>query len=309
MGNDEGEFEAYDGSCLKKILDTVNPTGTFACDGTFKPESLSPKISMDGVGTVGLPLHSVFARYITETVAEKAPFGRGPATLVDESVRKAWQIDPNKVTLSGEAWDETVADIVKEACYKLGISNENVRKLGIEAHLYKVLLYEEGGHFKPHKDTVKEEGMFGTLVLQLPSVFKGSDSHVVHQGQKLCFELSKDSEASFRYMAFYADCTHEILPVTEGVRFCMVYNLVVTNPSPNGVVPDACQMEKTVTELQIEATKWFTSGTGKLGYCLDHEYTLHSFGFGKLKGRDAVVMSALRNAKDEAGNRIFDVSR
>ncbi|CAN0450803.1 unnamed protein product, partial [Hapterophycus canaliculatus] len=29
--------------------------------------------------------------------------------------------------------------------------------------------YESGGHFRPHKDTEKEAGMFGTLVVQLPT--------------------------------------------------------------------------------------------------------------------------------------------
>jgi hypothetical protein len=38
----------------------------------------------------------------------------------------------------------------------------------IEARLYKLLLYEQGGHFSAHQDTEKERGMVGTLVLQLP---------------------------------------------------------------------------------------------------------------------------------------------
>ena len=207
--------------------------------------------------------------------------------------------------VGGEDWHDTLTSVVS---YELCISNENVEKLRIEAHLYKVLLYEQGGHFKPHKDTVKEEGMFGTLVLQLPSEFKGSNSIVSHQGQTKEFELSADCDSKFRYMAFYGDCEHEILPVEEGWRFCLVYNLVVTKPNPNGVVPDARSMESTVVELQLEAIKWMTSSTGKLGYCLDHEYTLDSFDFGKLKGRDAVVLSALRHAKDDTEKRLFDIS-
>jgi hypothetical protein len=33
---------------------------------------------------------------------------------------------------------------------------------------YKLVLYEDGGFFKPHKDSEKEPGMFASLVVQLP---------------------------------------------------------------------------------------------------------------------------------------------
>ena len=93
---DDSEVEPYDGTSLKQVLDTINPAGSFATEGTFSPSALNPQIDIEGIGTVGLPLHLLFANHIKDIVAKKAPFGRGPETLVDESVRKAWQIDPNK---------------------------------------------------------------------------------------------------------------------------------------------------------------------------------------------------------------------
>jgi hypothetical protein len=42
------------------------------------------------------------------------------------------------------------------------------RSVNLEARLYKLLLYEQGGHFAAHQDTEKEKGMIGTLVVQLP---------------------------------------------------------------------------------------------------------------------------------------------
>ena len=43
----------------------------------------------------------------------------------------------------------------------------------VEAKIYKLLIYKTGGHFKPHTDTEKEKNMFGTLIIQLPSIHKG----------------------------------------------------------------------------------------------------------------------------------------
>ena len=52
----------------------------------------------------------------------------------------------------------------------LGVEPDHVR-----AELYKVLLYEPGSFFKKHRDTEKADGMFGTLVVQLPSRYIGEN--------------------------------------------------------------------------------------------------------------------------------------
>jgi len=103
------------------------------------------------------------------SVADKAPFGKGLDTVLDESVRKAWQIDADKVHFADEVqWQSVLNGIVSDAVSSLGMTyNNNVR-----AHLYKMLLYEKGGFFKKHKDTEKEKGMFGTLIIQLPSTYR-----------------------------------------------------------------------------------------------------------------------------------------
>ena len=100
----DSDAEPYDASGLKKLLDVIDPAGSFATSGTFALPGLSAKIEIASVGTIGLPLHPVMAKYVKDTVAEKAPFGRGPETLLDDSVRKAWQIDPSQVTMTG--WKE-----------------------------------------------------------------------------------------------------------------------------------------------------------------------------------------------------------
>jgi hypothetical protein len=39
---------------------------------------------------------------------------------------------------------------------------------GFRAELHNLLVYEPGGHFKPHRDSEKVPGMFGTLVVNTP---------------------------------------------------------------------------------------------------------------------------------------------
>ncbi len=95
-----------------------------------------------------------------------------------------------------------------------------------KVNLYKLLLYPAGGHFATHRDTEKEPGMFGTLIVQLPAGHKGGALAVRHNGEEIVWETERDSNTQIHYCAFYADCEHELKPVTSGWRLVLVYNLV-----------------------------------------------------------------------------------
>ena len=43
----------------------------------------------------------------------------------------------------------------------------------VRAKLYKILLCEKGESFRIHRDSEKEDGMFGTLAVDLPTAYKG----------------------------------------------------------------------------------------------------------------------------------------
>lgn len=98
-----------------------------------------------------------------------APFGKGSRTIVDESVRKTWELNADQFDLLSPSWPSVVNRVTKEVAQELGCSP----KTSIKANIYKMLLYVEGAMLKPHKDTEKEPGMLATLVICLPSRFTG----------------------------------------------------------------------------------------------------------------------------------------
>jgi hypothetical protein len=59
--------------------------------------------------------------------------------------------------------------------------------------LYKLLLYEEGAHFKPHRDSEKAPGMFATLAICLPSQFEGGDLVLEFGDERLVWNSSASS--------------------------------------------------------------------------------------------------------------------
>lgn len=74
-----------------------------------------------GFGPVALPLLPSQAQALLE-VFEQSPFGKGQATLLDDRVRKSWQLAPDNFKLSNPDWDSglqaCVQRVQRELCCK-----------------------------------------------------------------------------------------------------------------------------------------------------------------------------------------------
>lgn len=166
------------------------------------------------------------------SIASQAPFGKGEQTLIDRAVRNTWQINADKISIDDVTLSMINRTILPRVCKQLGLAGETDK---VEAHLYKLLIYETGGHFSPHRDSEKDDGMFGTLVLLLPSEYSGGQLCIEHNGKSLVVDWAKDMHwRSFAYAAFYADCRHEIKPVTSGYRVALTFNLCMKRANISG---------------------------------------------------------------------------
>ena len=247
--SEESEEEDYDFDDPRQeiidILEGIESPGKFAVGGCCGTRLLMPGLVVDGVGRIGLPLSETQAKELANR-CEQAPFGRGEKTLVDKAVRNTFQLAPEYVQITNPSWSSQLAELTKEVCGTLGVQSN----LTVEAKLYKMLLYEKGSHFKPHRDSEKEHGMFGTMVIVLPSHFTGGELVVKHKGEVETFDQS--SVFSSHYAALYADCRHELKEVTSGHRLCLVYNLVKTGAGERPVVSDNVS---TIKRLKVRALR------------------------------------------------------
>ena len=281
---------------LASLLSAVRRPGDFVAAGTI--ELLAPSLEIEGVGPVALPLLPEQAARIIG-VAEAAPYGRGEETVVDPAVRHCWQIGPDRVRLGGRHWARTLDRIVAQVADGLGVTDP------VTAEFYKLLVYGPGSFFVGHRDTEKAPGMFATLVVVLPSSFVGGDLLVRHQGREAHLALRCDEPAEAAFAAFYADCVHEVLPVTEGHRLILTYNLVRAGKGRPPKPPDYGEQQASVAAL---LQKWRDSKTQpggdepeKLVYPLEHAYTPAELGFAALKGADAAAAGVLAAAAQQAG--------
>lgn len=267
-----------------------NTTGDFACSG-FLPDLCLPGLVIESVGHISLPVQDEQAQKIFE-LAKKAPFGLGDQTLIDEAVRKTWQLDPNQITIKNELFLAGIENVVSSVKKLLGCD-----KKAVKAKLYKVLLYEKGGHFKAHRDTEKEDGMFATMVLQLPSKFQGGKITVRHAGNEKVVEMDGERSAyCCKYAAHYSDCEHEVSKIVSGYRLALVYSLCWT---AGGAPPSADTGKAIVKNIAKILPQICTGNRNLFAWFLSHKYSKHGLsgaGIDALKGADEVVARALQQA-------------
>lgn len=275
---------------LADVLKKIQRPGDFYVHGTLRTPS--PALEVAGVGPVAFPLLPVQAEQL-RALAEAAPYGRGDQTLVDAQVRRTWQLPPDRIHLEDPDFEQVVHQIVDRVRTGLGVKGE------VRAELYKMLIYDEGSFFVPHRDTEKVKGMFATLVIVLPSVFSGGELVVRHAGREATLPLTASRPGDLSFAAFYADCEHEIRPVTKGYRMALVYNLVLERGKPPRA-PELAPEEAQVTSLLRD---WVASDAepAKVLYVLEHRYSSSGLSWAGLKNGDAGAASVLKVAAEQAG--------
>ncbi|KAF8636168.1 hypothetical protein AX17_003740 [Amanita inopinata Kibby_2008] len=91
------------------------------------------------------------------------------------------------------------------------------------AELYDMNVYGEGSFFKAHRDTPRNERMFGSLVIFYPTPHEGG-ALIIRKGDKEWMfdsakELAEHNEPYIGYVAFYSNVEHEVALVTSGTTF------------------------------------------------------------------------------------------
>lgn len=153
--------------------------------------------------------------------------------------------------------------------------------------------------------------MFGSLVVILPTKHKGGELIFRHNSREWKFDsaeaVASATAPSIAYTAFYSDVEHEVLPVQEGYRVTLTYNLyyrkLVEKPIPRiptePTIPANLEIFQKVLESSLADEAFLPKG-GMLGFGLQHLYPVFANRWVRkgerlkpfLKGADAMVLSA-----------------
>ena len=272
---------------ILRSLEQVKGSGTFA--SSHKDDFIFPGLEVDGIGEIAFPVNHLQAKALL-SVAHQAPFGKGQQTVVDTKVRSAMEIDAKHLAFKNPDWTNFLNDVTRNIKSDLGLEDYSVK-----AQLYKLLIYEKGDFFLPHKDSEKEKGMFGSLIIGLPSNHTGGELEISFEGTRKVIDFAEaNSNHSIKYAAFYADCDHEVKPVTSGYRVCLVYNLIQEKAgesiAPQSVQNHAQKLARQFSEAEAHNAK------GPYVILLGHQYTPTNFSREMLKLNDRAKVEVLLKA-------------
>ncbi len=206
----------------------------------------------------------------------------------------------------------------------------------VKANLYKLLLYDEECFFARHRDSERLDGMFATLVLELPSIYEGAELSVFSpltpdEKATYTFNGGGDSRSTktkkrstrlrkpgLHFAAFYADCYHEVSKLTSGHRVVLTYHLTATprtqrilphlpapSPSPSQPADEsvARRLSKLIELFSREDDGHYPEAIScdgkpkKLAVVLSHWYSPASLiGIESLKGSDRSIAELIRAA-------------
>ncbi|MDR0231676.1 MAG: 2OG-Fe(II) oxygenase [Dysgonamonadaceae bacterium] len=275
---------------IANCLNAVKGSGKFVSIDTVK--FVFPGLTVEGVGEIAYPINEAQAKVLIQQ-AYKAPYGKGHDTVLDSAVRSTWEIDADKLSFKGNQWADVLNKIIKKIKPELGLEDYT-----ISAHLYKLLIYEKDDFFLLHKDSEKEKGMFGTLVIGLPSTYTGGELLVRFDGEEKVADFTASSDNyDISYAAFYADCDHEVKPVTSGYRIHLIYNLVQQKSAKK---PQPFSLETCVEELVPILKEQQEKSAEPLIVLLGHQYTPENFSQDSLELDDRPKAELLLRAAQKA---------
>ena len=277
---------------VKKLLKEIDSSGNTSVSGEARELNANIELIAKNFGDIQLPLYETQAEQLIK-VCKQAPYGQKFETLYDTTVRDTFQLEPSEFEIKNNDWDKNLAKLVKRVAKQLGCKGQ------VTAQLYKMLLYKKGGHFKKHRDTEKEKGMFGTLIIQLPSIYTGGEL-VFYDGDdkkvvNFAESLAKDSNKIY-YAAHYADVEHAISEVKTGYRLALVYNLCWANGNESTL-----HNEGLIDQMASPLSK-LNGPNDRIGFFLNHKYSgqaFETYGLKALKGIDNDRYNLLKNASDQ----------
>ncbi|OWZ15289.1 hypothetical protein PHMEG_00011107 [Phytophthora megakarya] len=255
-----------------------------------------PGLFVTGLGDISVPLCTEQAEKLVAK-CEKSPFGRKLDTMMDENIRKSWQLAPDQVEIRNPLWHTGMKKLSETIAGRLGYKG-----VPMQCKLYKLLVYGEGGHFVKHQDTEKEDGMVATMVVQLPSLHEGGDL-IVYRGGEVKYRHDfgkKEDTAAYlpHYAVHYADAEHALEKVTKGYRLVLIYSICL----PQTMMHLMRNGDETLGD-ELGAVISTMGDDENFALLLAHEYTGNSaeeMGANALKGVDRARFQTLKDANSFA---------
>ena len=288
--DDDDDDESSFAERFEEAAQHLQAPGAFAAGG--EATLPQPMLSVAGVEDVlAWPLPGAQARQLLEVAR-----GAGGAS--------ACSVPPGLLTWgSAPAWEAALRGVTDKALHALGVKTPTKMELrGLHVHSAETGTGIDGGGDRGPAD----EGVWGTLEVELPSIHEGGALELGHEGEMVRFDHAGIAGATTcHWAAFYTASSRKLDPVTSGRRLSLRYSLRRTDDGPLLTPPSQAAASRRFERLE---RLWVADKHGdapqKLVYFLDNQTS--GTGWDKLEGDDRSLAEALLAAKRH-GQPAFDL--
>ncbi|KAN0003256.1 hypothetical protein ACTFIZ_009415 [Dictyostelium cf. discoideum] len=181
---------------------------------------------------------------LIQSFSKKSSFGNGVNTVYDENIRKGYHVEGKRVKVpffQEKAEKDQDYKTMFQFDFKHPLKENQFfyKKTNFDLELYKIHIYNEGGHFQPHIDTIHSKNHIGTYIVPLGTdTYEGGEFIISENDTFDQTTINYKIEANenklldsidFKWIAFYNDCIHKVNPVTKGVRIVLQFNILFKN--------------------------------------------------------------------------------
>lgn len=178
------------------------------------------------------PSETIFCIDPIIEMATPSKFGQGSETNYDESIRKGKEISANRIEIEYN----NLMDVIWSQIKKLTPAGKKLKP-----KLYKMHIYEKGGLFMKHRDTLHAPNHFATLIIGINNNYSGGNLIIDDLHQNIQHEIKFNSKSQYdkdfvHFAIFTTDSYHQVTEVTDGVRVVLQYDLYLEeNESENSI--------------------------------------------------------------------------
>jgi len=254
---------------LAKVVKVAYKTTTTAITQPSTSTGISTEID-EVWSSIEFPGASKTAISKLLSMCSVASFGYKDKDVIDKSYRDALKLDPIDFATTFQLCNTPIIRDIESLIPNCA---------GLQAELYKLNIYGPGGFFKPHVDTPRSGQMFGSLVVCLPTWYSGGELVVRHKNKEIKYDWSlpvSDPISGLQWAAFFSDIEHEVLPVIDGYRVTLTYNLYYGS-NPNRPIIDIRNNPFYRTLQAALIHPLFMRDGGILGYecCYSYVFDIH----------------------------------
>ena len=176
----------------------------------------------------------------------------------------------------------------------------------VKGHCYKLSIYGEDADFLEHRDAQKLDGMFATLIIQLPCKYEVVDDKPIFSVKHIdyvyehFFGSSKDCRYNIYYAAHYCGLAHKINKIKHGIYLSVTYNICWEGP--RNIMPSryVSNIERVTAAIDNVFKFWDRNEKCAIGIKLEHLYSnneLSAKGINALKAADFAKVHSLMQSK------------